>query len=110
MNELNIDNPAFVLIKEELNSALAKAVREIGELDTGTIRLTIDIEQSDVGFNGSKTLMPINFTCSVTTKRDVMKNKGMTQEVIIRENEDGALLVMNQQVSFFDLASGDDYD
>lgn len=100
---LNINRPELFEVKQSLDDALETAIAFAGDGQLSTISLTIKIETLAMDNTEDRRLVPIEYSCSVSTKQDLMKDKGVVGggDLVIRKRN-GQLEVVSEQISFFD--------
>jgi hypothetical protein len=112
-NLLNINHQEMYNIKYDLDMAIRKAVSSVDKPgETATVTLKIDmmlVEQFED--RGGVEIAPMFYSCTVTKKSELMREKNATPGLYVWEDDLGALNAVStdQQVSVFDMeGTGDD--
>ncbi len=100
---LNMNRPELFQIRQSLDEAIERAIKSAGDGQLSTISLTIKIETLAIDDTEDRRFLPIEFSCNVNTKRDLMKDKGVVGgNMVVRKMKNGELEVVSEQISFFD--------
>lgn len=106
--KLTINHPMMDLVKTALDIALDQAVAAARDMATATLTLKLDIVADDDGIadleEAPKSLMPIEYTCSVSTKRKVLNQTGNTEMLMAKQTKDGFYIakMLDDQISLFE--------
>ncbi len=107
---LDIDHELMAKVKMSLNHSLTQALRNLEPNNVATIALKMEIEMAD-GDDQMTQLMPIDFSCNVTTKKDVSKDKGVITSMVVTGTDNGFLASSDDgQISIFEVMSEDSKD
>lgn len=110
---LTIDHPMMEAVKSSLNLSLVQAIDAAVDRAKSTVTLKIDIESLSDGMSmieeAPKELMPIEFTCNVSSKKKVSDMKGLVFGMVTKHTSEGMVAknADEDQVSLFD---GDGHD
>lgn len=105
---LDIDHEMMGRVKLSLNNAITEAIRNLEEGNVATVSMKIEICMANEDDHMTQ-LKPIDFVYNVTTKKDVSKDKGWVDSMLVTESEFGFLASSGDgQVSIFEVMEDGD--